>query len=68
MFKFAVGAFFALCSFVSLARVQIVVEAESLSDHGGWSLDTQHMEIMGSSYLLAHGLGKNVADAKPSFR
>ena len=41
----------------------IVVEAESFADHGGWSLDTQFIQQMGSPYLLAHGLGKPVADA-----
>lgn len=29
--------------------------------------DTQFMDQMGSPYLLAHGLGKPVADAKTSF-
>ena len=31
--------------------------------HGGWSLDTQFIREMGSPYLIAHGLGKPVADA-----
>ncbi len=42
---------------------EILVEAESFSDRGGWKLDTQFIEIMGSPYLLAHGLGNPVADA-----
>jgi hypothetical protein len=41
----------------------VLVEAESFADHGGWSLDTQFIQQMGSPYLLAHGLGKPVADA-----
>ncbi|MAG92309.1 MAG: NADH-dependent oxidoreductase [Planctomycetaceae bacterium] len=41
----------------------VLVEAESFSKHGGWKLDTQFIEIMGSPYLLAHGLGKPVEDA-----
>jgi hypothetical protein len=41
----------------------LLVEAESLADYGGWSLDTQFIPIMGSSYLLAHGLGEPVKDA-----
>jgi len=41
----------------------ILVEAESFADHGGWSLDTQFIREMGSPYLLAHGLGRPVADA-----
>jgi ribulose 1,5-bisphosphate synthetase/thiazole synthase len=39
------------------------VEAESLENHGGWSLDTQFIDIMGSAYLLAHGMAKPVKDA-----
>ena len=41
----------------------VLVEAESFADHGGWTLDTQFIREMGSPYLLAHGLGKPVADA-----
>ncbi len=44
----------------------VLVEAESFSQHGGWKLDTQFIEIMGSPYLLAHGLGKPVKDATTS--
>jgi len=42
---------------------QVVIEAEGFSDYGGWSLDTQFIDTMGSSYLLAHGLGEPVRDA-----
>ncbi|MCX6906780.1 MAG: FAD-dependent oxidoreductase, partial [Verrucomicrobia bacterium] len=42
---------------------QVLIEAESFKDHGGWVLDTQFVDIMGSPYLLAHGLGKPVKDA-----
>lgn len=41
----------------------ILVEAESFADHGGWVLDHQSIEVIGSAYLLAHGLGIPVADA-----
>lgn len=41
----------------------IFVEAESFADHGGWVIDQQSMDVMGSSYLLAHGLGIPVIDA-----
>ena len=41
-----------------------LVEAEAFADLGGWSVDQQFMDQMGSSYLLAHGLGRPVADAK----
>ena len=43
---------------------QVLVEAESFEVHGGWKLDTQFIENMGSPYLLAHGLGRPVKDAK----
>ena len=46
----------------------VFVEAESLADHGGWKLDTAFTNIVGSPYLLAHGLGKPVADATGSVR
>ena len=41
----------------------VLVEAESFAEHGGWKLDTQFIEAMGSPYLLAHGLGRPVQDA-----
>jgi len=40
-----------------------LIEAESFDDFGGWTLDTQFIHIMGSPYLIAHGLGKPVAPA-----
>jgi hypothetical protein len=40
-----------------------LVEAESFQDAGGWVLDSQFMDQMGSPYLLAHGLGVPVKDA-----
>ena len=51
--------------FLSLpcAAQSLFVEAESFEQHGGWKLDTQFIDEMGSPYLLAHGLGKPVADA-----
>lgn len=39
------------------------VEAEQFADQGGWELDQQSMDQMGSAYLLAHGLGIPVNDA-----
>lgn len=38
-------------------------EAEQFTSTGKWSNDPQHMDIMGSPYLLATGLGKPVDDA-----
>jgi len=42
---------------------ELLVEAESFASSGGWKLDTQFIDEMGSPYLLAHGLGQPVADA-----
>ena len=42
---------------------EILVEAESFSEPGGWKLDTQFITEIGSPYLLAHGLGQPVKDA-----
>jgi hypothetical protein len=39
------------------------LEAEGFADFGGWQLDQQSMDQMGSPYLLAHGLGLPVDDA-----
>jgi hypothetical protein len=45
------------------AADRLLVEAESFQLAGGWSLDTQFIDLMGSPYLLAHGLGQPVKDA-----
>jgi hypothetical protein len=47
----------------SVSAAQVLVEAESFESHGGWKLDTQFIDNMGSPYLLAHGLGRPVKDA-----
>jgi hypothetical protein len=41
----------------------LFLEAEAFDDRGGWELDQQSMDQMGSPYLLAHGLGIPVKDA-----
>ncbi|MEL7532020.1 MAG: FAD-dependent oxidoreductase [Bacteroidota bacterium] len=46
----------------------VFVEAEQFANHGGWELDQQSMEQMGSPYLLAHGLGIPVEDATTEIR
>ena len=43
---------------------KILLEAEDFNDYGGWTLDSQFESQMGSPYLLAHGLGIPVEDAK----
>jgi hypothetical protein len=39
------------------------VEAERFAGKGGWVVDQQFMDVMGSPYLMAHGMGEPVADA-----
>lgn len=41
----------------------LFIEAESFKNLGGWVVDQQSMHIMGSSYVMAHGMGEPVADA-----
>ena len=53
---------FLLSSGTLFAR-PILLEAESFADRGGWSLDQQFMDQMGSPYLIAHGMGRPVSDA-----
>ena len=42
---------------------KVFIEAESFSKKGGWVVDQQFIEQMGSSYLMAHGMGIPVEDA-----
>ena len=44
-------------------NAQILIEAESFDHRGGWIVDHQAFNKIGSSYLNAHGLGFPVADA-----
>jgi len=52
---------------IPLQAQDILIEAESFKFRGGWLVDPQFIEQMGSSYLLAHGLGQPVEDARTSF-
>ena len=45
----------------------ILLPGSMFDDLGGWISDPQFMEVMHSSELLAHGLGKPVADAVTGF-
>jgi len=57
-----------LCTIASgaclAAETGVLVEAESFKNTGGWVIDQQAMDTMGSPYLMAHGLGRAVADAE----
>lgn len=59
------AANFALVLAVTAAEPRLVlVEAEQSAEPGGWVVDQQFMDVMGSPYLLAHGLGRPVAPAR----
>ncbi|WP_279676594.1 FAD-dependent oxidoreductase [Aeoliella straminimaris] len=47
----------------SRANDLVLIEPESFDETGGWVIDQQFMDLMGSPYLLAHGLGEPVLDA-----
>ncbi len=42
----------------------VLIEAEGFEHLGGWVVDQQYMDQMGSPVLLAHGLGRPVEDAE----
>ena len=60
------GGVFALLLLLLSANTfaaDLLVEAESFNRKGGWVVDQQFMDQMGSPYLMAHGMGKTVTDA-----
>ena len=62
-FRYALGA-----GKPAPATSGILVEAASFAEQGGWKLDTQHYQQMGGCYLLAHGMGRPVANARTTVR
>ena len=63
MRTFGRSCIFLALSLKSLPAATVLVEAEGFDHPGGWVIDQQFIEEMGSPYLLAHGLGVPVADA-----
>ena len=62
--KFLAILLFALFAvFPNVKSAFLFVETESFSCKGGWVVDQQFMDVMGSPYLLAHGMGEPVKDA-----
>lgn len=49
--------------YVNVIAQEVLVEAESFIDKGGWVIDPQFVEQMGSPYLMAHGMGNPVTNA-----
>ncbi len=70
------GTTFAFATFPELERALsaqtsssgVLIECESFDDPGGWKRDTQFVQQMGGVYLLAHGYGVPVANAKTRAR
>ena len=58
-----IGTLALLACSVAAEAADLWVEAESFAQKGGWVVDQQFMDLMGSPYLLAHGMGSPVADA-----
>jgi len=56
-------ALFLLLTNTVLSQSRLLLEAESFEQIGGWKVDQQFFETMGSSYLMAHGMGEPVDDA-----
>jgi len=46
----------------------VLVEAEGFDRHGGWVVDQQFIDQMGSPFMLAHGLGVPVENATTTVR
>ena len=57
-------ALFVVSGFLAVAGFGRVDVFPQTFEAGGWSLDCQFMDIMGSPYLLAHGIGRPVTDAR----
>ena len=55
--------FFCYAFIVNISAADLFVEAESFAAKGGWVVDQQFADLMGSPYMMAHGMGVPVKDA-----
>jgi len=62
MNKYTLSIIILLVSQLTYAA-DLLVEAEGFSSKGGWAVDQQFMDQMGSPYLMAHGMGSPVKEA-----
>lgn len=53
----------AIIAINAFSAKHLLIETEAFSDKGGWVLDQQFTHLMGSPYLMAHGMGIPVKDA-----
>jgi len=62
--KNSIGLFlFLLFPLLTFAQKDALIEAESFIDKGNWVTDPQFIQQMGSTYLMAHGMGTPVKNA-----
>jgi hypothetical protein len=61
---FASIYFLLLTGSIPAQENRVLLEAENFQRKGGWVVDQQFMDLMGSSYLMAHGMGVPVVDAE----
>lgn len=66
MKKYIIVLFCLFCIPIAYSQnaTSVFVEAESFTDKGGWVIDQQSMDVMGTSYLMAHGLGVPIHNAQ----
>jgi hypothetical protein len=57
-----------LLTFKLSAQNHVFVETESFQDKGGWVIDQQSFVVLNSSYLMAHGMGRQVKDANTTVK
>ncbi len=62
LFVFVIGILICTGSLAKKPNA-VLVETESFQHKGGWVIDQQSMDVMGSPYLMAHGMGNPVTDA-----
>lgn len=63
LLRVLLAVFLTATTAVRVSAESVIVEAESFDSRGGWVVDQQFMDLMGSPYLLAHGMGVPVSDA-----
>ena len=57
-----------LMLFFTSCHKELFIECESFDNKGGWVVDPQFVEQMGSPYLMAHGMGEAVENASTSIK
>lgn len=66
--KFLLPFFSFLLMHLATNAQNVLIEAESFDNPGGWTIDPQFEQQMGSPYLLAHGMGVPVENARTKIK